>query len=106
MTNASPADRLARLFREAGTAHHAAFAAANGDDPEWPDWYAAYLAGPIADLLGHPLDPAALASDLRAVDAAHRAGGREGWPEYYAGWFLHRATERVTSGESARVDRL
>ena len=34
-------DELAALFRETGAAHHQAFAAKGGDDPDWPAWYAA-----------------------------------------------------------------
>lgn len=83
--------RLARLFRDAGAAHHAAYAATNGDDPDWPDWYAAWLAAPMAELLGSALPTAALAAELRAVDAEHhRAPPGTAWPEYYAEWFLRR----------------
>ena len=45
---------LVGLFRETGRAHHAAFAATDGADPEWPIWYAQHLQAPIADALGTP----------------------------------------------------
>ena len=38
---------LVDLFREAGHAHHAAFAATDGADPDWPIWYADYLQEPF-----------------------------------------------------------
>ena len=44
-------NNLADLFRETGRAHHAAFAATDGADPEWPIWYAKYLQAPIAEAL-------------------------------------------------------
>lgn len=34
---------IAELLSEAATAHHEAFAASDGADPEWPLWYATYL---------------------------------------------------------------
>ena len=43
------AAHLAKLLREVADAHHDAFAATGGEDPEWPRWYAArvmpHLAG-------------------------------------------------------------
>jgi len=41
MYAASTTARVAELFRDAGTAHHRAFAATHGEDAEWPAWYAA-----------------------------------------------------------------
>jgi hypothetical protein len=83
-----PADGLVQLFREAGSAHHAAFAAADGDDPDWPEWYAQYLAGPLSLILGIELPVPVLAYDLRSVDREHDRTVR--WPEYYATWFRGR----------------
>ena len=34
---------LVELLRETGHAHHAAFAATDGADPDWSIWYAEYL---------------------------------------------------------------
>ena len=33
---------IAKLLRETGHAHHEAFAATDGADPDWPIWYAEY----------------------------------------------------------------
>ena len=48
-----PRTRIAELFRAAGQAHERAFAATNGEDPEWPVWYARHLTpnGPRAGRL-------------------------------------------------------
>lgn len=83
-----PADGLTQLFREAGRAHHAAFAATDGDDPSWAEWYAQYLAGRLSSILGIDLPVPVLAYDLRAVDREHDRTLR--WPEYYAIWFRGR----------------
>lgn len=85
---------LAELLRSAGSAHHQAFAATNGDDPEWPVWYARYLAPRMAGLL-HQVPPVeALAEQLHGLDAEYRAGASQShWSEYYADWFLARQTQ-------------
>jgi hypothetical protein len=87
----NPIKQLADLFREAGAAHHNAFAATNGEDAEWPSWYARYLAPRLQQALGGQVDQAALAEDLRQVDSDYRGGERgEPWPEFYARWFIDR----------------
>ena len=85
--------RIAELLRAAGQAHHHAFAATNGDDPEWPAWYARYLAPALPDLLGVSLPPEALAEQLRTADAEHRAKApSQDWAGYYADWFVSRSS--------------
>ena len=87
----NPIQQLAALFRAAGAAHDEAFPATNGEDPEWPSWYARYLAPRLQQELGGQVDQSALAADLRQVDGEYRAGdGREPWPEFYARWFIGR----------------
>jgi hypothetical protein len=34
---------LANLLNETAEAHHKAFAATEGEDPDWPIWYADYF---------------------------------------------------------------
>lgn len=58
-------------------------AATNGDDPEWPAWYAHWLVPQLGGLLsiGEP----ELAAALTRLDAQHRAEGRgRPWPAFYA----------------------
>ncbi len=86
-----PIEQLAALFRAADAAHHEAFAATNGEDPEWPTWYARYLTPRLQQELGGRVDQSALAADLRQADSDYRAGDRrEPWPEFYARWFIGR----------------
>ena len=85
MTQISTCDRIAALLREAGAAHHRAFAATNGDDPAWPRWYAEFLVTPLGELVGRSLAVDVLAMDLASLDTAHRAtAARSDWPTYYA----------------------
>ena len=91
MYAASNAARLARLFRDVGAAHHQAFAATNGEDSEWPAWYAAYLTPRLGDLVAAQLSPDRVAADLVIVDREYRdAGSPLAWPEYYVEWFLRK----------------
>ena len=43
---------MVALLAEAGPAHHEAFAATGGKDPEWASWYAAYVQVRFDGLLG------------------------------------------------------
>ena len=82
---------LAEIFRAAGKAHHRAFAATNGDDSRWPEWYARDLAPTLSAVLGIELEPDALTADLKTVDAElHARAPLADWTLYYADWFLAR----------------
>ena len=84
-------DQLAGLLREAGAAHHRAFAATNGDDPDWAHWYAQYLVPRLQGLLERERDVDGLALRLTRLDEEHRvAAPDEAWPEYYARRLLER----------------
>ena len=91
MTRRSLAEQLARLFREAGHAHHQAFLAANGEDPDWPAWYAGFLQPQLQLLLGASFSCETLAELLTAAEKERekRAPGAD-WPEFYAEYFLSR----------------
>ena len=81
-------EALAALLRDTAQAHHHAYAATDGADPEWARWYGQHLAAPMARLVGAAPDAARLAGDLRAIDVQHRRENPDAsWPEYYARWF-------------------
>lgn len=90
-------DRAARLaaliaaLRAAGQAHHRAYARVNGEDAEWPAWYAGWLAPRIGGLLARVPPTTRLATDLRDLEDERqaRAAGAV-WPEYYADRLLSR----------------
>ena len=42
---------LANLLNETAEAHHKAFAATEGEDPDWPIWYANYLLEKMREML-------------------------------------------------------
>ena len=51
MSTAELGTKLTAMFKETGAAHHQAFAATNGEDPDWPIFYADHL----KELLGAAL---------------------------------------------------
>jgi hypothetical protein len=89
MTTQTIEQQLTDLLREAGPAHHKAYIHTNGEDPEWPLWYAQHLRDGVERLLGTKLTVSDLVYWLvrvereRQTDAAHAD-----WPAYYARFFL------------------
>jgi len=82
-------DALAELLRRAGREHHAAFSANDGDDPDWPAWYAAWLESRLSSVVPVSLDAAALETWLRSAEARHRhTSDAPSWPEFYAADFI------------------
>jgi len=94
---------LVELFREAGRAHHAAFAATDGDDPDWPIWYADYLQEPIAQRLDMKFHKSRLIYCLMDADFEHQVRSPQSdWPEYFADQML----ERCAPSETPEQDKL
>ena len=86
-----PEDRLAALLRRTAEAHHEAFFATDGVDPNWPAWYAAYLLeNGIGDLLaGAPVSAINLTRLLLEAETAHRKEAPEApWEQFYASRLL------------------
>lgn len=82
---------IADLLRETARAHHQAFLATDGEDPEWPVWYADYLQGPLGEALEVALARGELAGALVEADRAYRAQApEEPWPLFYARALLRR----------------
>jgi len=94
---------LVDLFRETGRAHHAAFAATDGADPEWPIWYADHLQTPIADALGTPFTRSQLIYCVMDADFEQTARAPDSdWSEFYADQFV----ERYARSPAPTEDRL
>ena len=91
---------LVDLFREAGHAHHDAFAATDGDDPDWSIWYADYLQEPFAERLDMNFYKSQLIYCLMNADFEHQARSPESdWSEYYADQLLERCAPSETPAE-------
>jgi len=91
---------LVDLFREAGHAHHEAFVATDGDDPDWPIWYADYLQEPFAERLDMNFYKSQLIYCLMNANFEHQARAPESdWSEYYADQLLERCAPSETPAE-------
>jgi glutaredoxin len=92
--------QLVGLFREAGRAHHEAFAASGGDDPDWPIWYADYLRAPFAEQLDMKFHKSQLIYCLMNANFEHQARSPESdWSEYYADQLIERCAPSETPAE-------
>lgn len=98
--NSELRSKLADLLRETGRAHHDAFLATDGADPDWPIWYAGYLQDPLNALLEVDYTKSKLVHCLMDVDDEHQARSPEAsWPEFYADQFLDRCAPSENPAE-------
>ncbi len=96
-------DNLAELLQEAGHAHHAAFLATDGADPDWPIWYADYLKEPFAQLFDMNFHRSQLVYCLMNANFEHEARSMDSeWPVFYADELI----ERYAPSESPEEDKL
>ena len=93
MTETDLAQQLEGLFREAGEAHHQAYIATDGADPEWPLWYADHLRDRLAPLLDASFTKSELVYLLLLVanEQPLRAPGAN-WARYYSKFFIQLYT--------------
>lgn len=87
--NEDKARELEQVFAEAGPAHHQAYIATNGDDPEWPIWYADYLKNKVEFIVDRTYTRSEMIYFMVLADRQHKAtGGIEPWPRFYANLLL------------------
>ena len=70
MTDQDTRKQLAALFQETGAAHHRAYIQTDGEDPDWPLWYAEHIHDQVNTLLF-----------LRNLYSNGRLGGSERDPD-------------------------
>ncbi len=77
--------QVTQLLMDAGKAHHQAFLAVDGDDPEWPLWYANYAQAKLNQLLGTSLTQAQIVYELvRLEKEMATVDTTDHWTHYYA----------------------
>lgn len=82
-------EQIANLLQEAGKAHHSAFAEVNGDDPDWPLWYAQYVREPLSSFLGHSFTLSELAHWFLVLDRHYAAVKPDTpWFHFYAQYLV------------------
>lgn len=85
--------QISDLFLQTGHAHHQAFQATDGVDPDWPLWYADHMKEKLSSLLNATFSKSELTYLLVRLDKeiALNAPGAY-WPDYYArrlfNWYL------------------
>ena len=96
-------EKLAALLRETGESHHQAFYESDGQDPEWPLWYAEFLQDRLEPYLAAPITRSRLVFCLVEADDEHRVTDPDTpWPQYYA----RRILECLGRTEAPNADRL
>lgn len=89
MADARKQEELADLFRRTARAHHEVFVDVEGEDPEWPMWYAHHLTDDLNELAGSDWSRSEVVHLLIVSDREYTIAGSPGdWPEYYAAYFL------------------
>lgn len=97
MTSEFKLGALAELLERASIRHHEAFAATNGDDPDWPLWYATYLEDGIAEILGGAPARSRIVQCLLNAKEEHLSSGSDRpWPEFYATYILELGDDLTT----------
>ena len=91
MANEELRTRIRDLLVETGKAHHKAFKATDGEDPDWAIWYADYLQKPMSDLLDTEFTKSRLIYCLMFVEFERQARNPDAeWAGYYADHLLER----------------
>ena len=83
--------QLADLLQRTGDAHHGAYEATDGTDPEWASWYSGHLQTLLGADLGRPITRSELVYLLcKAQKNQEATGSKESWTDYYAKLILAR----------------
>ncbi len=81
--------RLSELFTETAKAHHDAFVTTDGNDPEWPIWYADYIQEPISEILDTKFFKSSLIYCLMNADFEYTAREVDvQWQKFYSKHFI------------------
>ena len=85
---------LVALLTETSEVHHKAFADTDGEDPEWPMWYADYMIAKLSELLKVELTRSELICVLLNLSRLQPAEAPDQpWQEYYADYMIGRYQE-------------
>jgi glutaredoxin len=91
---------LAVLLKQTGEAHHEAFAATDGEDPDWAIWYADYLHDRLLPFLAAPITRSRIVFCLVAIADEHETAAPDApWTEFYAARILECLGPAKSPGE-------
>ena len=96
-------DKLSELLAETASAHHQAFLATDGADPDWPIWYADHLVDRLPPLLGSTTTQSKIIYLLMQMEEIRLAESPDAdWIQFYAerlGGFATSAGRSHVDGE-------
>ena len=102
MRNAEYESQLTELFTETAKAHHEAFAATDGNDPEWPIWYAEYLQEAISEILQNRFLKRNLIYCMMNADFEYTARETDDpWQKFYSDHFIEHFAPADTPTEDS-----
>ena len=81
------AARIAALLHEASETHHTVYRIVDGDDPDWPSWYANWLLNlsELPEILGTKPVRSELVWLLVSMDKEYTEASPDlAWPQWYA----------------------
>lgn len=100
-------DRLIEHLEAAGQAHHAAFAAVDGADPEWAEWYAQRLVAPFEDLIRPGIEAGEIADWLSDLEDRRLAEAPDAdWARFYAKEIMQMTDETALEALRYPIGRL
>ena len=93
VSNSELKKQIAELFQKTGSDHHQAFIETDGEDPEWPLWYAECLVDKLGPLLNTKFTKSELVYLILTAEKerAEKAPSSD-WPCYYADFFIQKQT--------------
>jgi len=84
-------EKIAKLLAETGFAHHQAYLATDGFDPDWPIWYADYMGDKLPPLLESDLTKSELIYLLIYLSKQQPLQAPDDdWSRYYAGFLVEK----------------
>ena len=82
---------LHEILAAAGPAHHQAYIDSDGEDPEWPLWYADYLQVDLSRVLDKSLTKSEIVFHLLDMERMRSVEAPDApWPGYYAAELIAR----------------
>jgi hypothetical protein len=83
---------LKNLLQETGEAHHQAYIETDGEDPEWPLWYAGFLKEKVNRLLNKTYTETEIVHYLLMAEENRSIENTDAhWTDYYARFMVERS---------------
>jgi glutaredoxin len=92
--------KLVEIFKNAGAAHSKAYERVNGEDADWPIWYAQHSQSALSGALNREFTVSELVYCLMQVEFDRQvANPKADWPPLYADHFIERFAAPAKAGD-------